>query len=279
MMGILNMNSPNSFIPPLIIMRKYGNISCGIGSDIKAWLAPEVMWLANAFVIYDPDGSLYADHASTFRDKNFNLATINFTTPNSYNPILNICDNNGVVKLTNALISATTGLGKLGDVNFLINETMLLNALISYIHHEAPKNEQNMAMLIMILEHMIIEDYQDGYISAVDLLFEETEFNEPWHTSVLLYNEFMDAVGDSGDAMRIAESCLVRLASFKTSKTDASVQSENVVITNLTLGNTALFVMDSNADDNCKFLVPLMYSQLYDANCKKPKQSTKIHLA
>ena len=47
------------------------------------------------------------------------------------------------------------------------------------------------------------------------------------------------------------------------------MSGDDLRLDNLTAHNTALFVVDGNADEAIKILVPLMYSQLNDALYQK----------
>jgi type IV secretion system protein VirD4 len=265
----MNKNNP---IPPLIIFFCDGEYACGVGTDSSWWFTSEVMQRSDAFVIYDPDRSSLDTFSLAFSDNDYVLKILNLSDVGRgmrYNPFKYVTDDCDVYKLTTALINGTKGLGKIGDIDFLTCETMLINALLNYIHHEAPDYEQNIQMLITALEHMMIEDYQDGFISAVDVLFEDLGAKDPWHTSVLLYGEFMETAGDSGYAMEIAKSCIARLAPFKTPQMEWLMSGDELRLDNITAHKTALFVVDGGADGDIKFLVPLMYSQLYDAHFKQ----------
>jgi|GEM_PF-2287578 len=269
-------NHSNFSIPPLIIMRREDAFACVINRGIKSWFTSKAIRNANAFVIYDPCGSLWNKYGVFFKSKNYALKRLDLSDIKSsakYNPLAYVNDDLSAKKLAAALIDGTRGMGKLGDIGFIAHEIMLLNTLINYIHREAPDYEKNIQMLIKILEHMIIEDYQEGYVSAVDILFEDLGINEPHHTSVALYYEFKEAVYDSEHAMRIAESCLVRLAPFNTPDMIDFMSSDGLHLNRLTIpGNTALFVTGGESEEiavDSKFLVPLMYSQLYDTLYQK----------
>jgi len=263
-------NRANNFIPPMIIMRRdcAYTYTCGVDDDAQSWITPEVLRRSNALVIHDPDRCILSTFATTLCGNDYVLKPFNLSNVGSsmrYNPLVYVKDSTGVSKLAAAIISGTKGSGKPGDIDFVVCETMLLDALISYLHYETPEHEQNIKMLIEILEHMIINDYQEGDVSAVDILFEEKGNNEPWNTSVLLYDEFMDAVGGSGHAIHIAKSCIARLAPLNTPEMIDFMSRDELRLDNLTFPNTALFVIDGKAKEDIKFLVPLMYSQLYDA--------------
>ena len=265
-------NHTSGLIPPLIIICRDGDYVCGVGNNAQWWLTPAVMRSSNAFIIYDPDGSSLDTFALSFSDNDYVLKILNLSDVGRgmrYNPFKYVKDEHSITKLVDALMSGTEGLCEPGDIDFFISETMLLNALISYIHREAPTYEQNIQMLTKVLEHMIIEDYQEGDISAVDVLFEDIEAKDPWHPSVLRYNEFKESVDDSEHAMRIAESCIVRLAPFNTPQMEWLMSGDDLRLDNLTAHKTALFVVDGDADEGSKLLIPLMYSQLNDALYQK----------
>jgi type IV secretion system protein VirD4 len=266
------MNSSILTVPPLIVVRPEGAVSCGDGGDTGAWMTPKAIRQSCAFVIHDPYRELWKTYAPILSDNRYVLKTLNLSTvrqSSRYNPFAYIRGDFGVEKLASALMGGTKGLGKPGDIDFVVCETMLLNALISFIHREAPDREQAVWVLMEMLETMIAEDYQYGDVSTVDILFEQKGIDEPWHVAVSLYNRFKDAVGDCGQAMRIAESCIYRLSPFDTPEMYDFMSGDELGLDRLAFPKTALFVTDGCASRACKLLTPLMYSQLFDSIYKK----------
>jgi type IV secretion system protein VirD4 len=252
-------------IPPLIVVRGAEGVVCGIDSNLDSWLTRDVMRSSSSFIIRDPDGSLWNAHAGTFNDNKFALNVLNLSNIKSssrYNPFRYVADDYGIHNFAAAIMNGTKGKGKPGDIRFLSGETKLLSALISHIHYEAPDYELDIKMLLTILEYMMPEDYEEGHITAVDLVFEDLARNVPGHKAAQLYHDFKAAVGE--DAIHIAASCAARLAPLNTPEMLDFMSDDELRLDYLYIPKTALFVYGT-PKKGCEFLTPLIYSQLFDA--------------
>ena len=65
-----------------------------------------------------------------------------------------------------------------------------------YLLHEADEDEQNMEMLLTMIEYGGAKEEDDDYQSALDLLFEALEEEQPKHIAVREYHIFKQAAGD-----------------------------------------------------------------------------------
>ena len=261
-------NTAKGSIPPLLIVRHEGNYACGVGNDVLAWITRKVLRRSDAFIIHDPDRSLWDNLMMSFCENDYILKILNLTESEPsmrYNPFMYVKDERGISKFAASLISGTKGLGEQGDIDFIVCETMLLEALISYINREIPTHEQTIKTLVDLLEHMVIENYQEGYVSATDIIFGEKCIEELQHPSVLLYAKFKNATGSYEEVLRIAESCIARLSPFRTRKMSYLLSGDDLRLDRLTAHKTALFIVDGNANEETKMIIPLMYSQLLDA--------------
>ena len=263
-------------IPPLIIMRGTQFCVCGSGYDTHLWLKSNIMRRSDAFIIYDPDGSLRKQYGRTFTRNSYGIKVLNMEKvkmSTRYNPFEYIRSDKDIPKLVNALITGTKGNGNPGDIKFISAETTLLTALVSYINNEAPKVEQNINTLILMLEYMMPdEDYEEDYDykHAVDFLFEEKEVYDPDHLSVRFYKNFKEMMGN--DTKNIIGSCAARLAPFNTEEMKNFMSDDELELDCLHFPNTVLFVIPGNAGSPFNFIAPLMYSQLFDVIREKSVQ-------
>jgi type IV secretion system protein VirD4 len=208
-----------STLPPLVIIRGKQLHICDTG-EIHSWLTPEAIRGANAFVIRDPDGSLHKQYAGTlfhgygFSTKVLNIENVKMST--RYNPFAYIRDDKGVLKLVNAIMTGTKGLGKPGDITFLSAETMLFTAFASLVHHDVPDDERNINTLIQALNFMETDKFAKDYDhkDAVDVLFDEKEAENPNSFYIRQYRNFEEMTGEDGKDIIL--SYLTRLDPLKT---------------------------------------------------------------
>ena len=67
---------------------------------------------------------------------------------------------------------------------------MLLLALIFYLKYEAPEEEQNFPMVLEMLRAADVNEEQENPISAVDILFDKLEYENPEHIALKYYRNY-----------------------------------------------------------------------------------------
>ena len=143
-----------------------------------------------------------------YRIKIFN--TINFRKSMHYNPFAYIHGEKDILKLVTTLIANTKGEGKGGDEFWEKSEKLLYTALIAYIHYEAPKEEQNFATLLALLNAMEVREDDEEFQNPVDLMFEALEEKKPNSFAGRQYRLYKLAAGKTAKSILI--SCGARLA-------------------------------------------------------------------
>ena len=64
-----------------------------------------------------------------------------------------------------------------------------------YLLHESPPYEQTMEMMLAMIEYAGAKEDDDDFQSALDLLFEALEEEQPDHIAVRQYHIFKQAAG------------------------------------------------------------------------------------
>ena len=97
-----------------------------------------------------------------------------------YNPFVYLTDDNEVQMLVTNLFKATTPKGsQTNDPFWDTTAAMLLSALVYYLYHEAPPDEQNFPMVMEMLRAGEVREEDDSYQSPLDVLFERLEMRDP----------------------------------------------------------------------------------------------------
>ena len=97
-------------------------------------------------------------------------------------------DDKDVLKLINNLIRNTTPKGaQSSDPFWEKSETALLQALMLYLLHEAPPEEQNFPMIMEMLGSAQVKEDDEDYQSPLDILFERLEMRDPESIAVKQY--------------------------------------------------------------------------------------------
>ena len=250
----------------------------GSGSGKTRFLAKPNLMLANAsFICTDPKGEMLRAVGNLFLEEGYVLRVFDLIDPSKsdcYNPFCYIRKDADVFKLIDNFIKNTTPKGaKANDPFWEKSETALDAALMLYLLHEAPVEDQNMETILYMIENGGAKEEDDDYQSPLDLLFEALEEEQPDHIAVRQYHIFKQAAGKT--AKSILVSAAVRLASFTLPEIQRITASDDMELGKLGERKQAIFciIPDSN-DASLNFLVGMLYTQAFQ---ELYYQADKIH--
>ena len=250
----------------------------GSGSGKTRFLAKPNLMLANAsFICTDPKGEMLRAVGNLFLEEGYVLRVFDLIEPSKsdcYNPFCYIRKDADVFKLIDNFIKNTTPKGaKANDPFWEKSETALDAALMLYLLHEAPPEDQNMETILYMIENGGAKEEDDDYQSPLDLLFEALEEEQPDHIAVRQYHIFKQAAGKT--AKSILVSAAVRLASFTLPEIQRITASDDMELGKLGERKQAIFciIPDSN-DASLNFLVGMLYTQAFQ---ELYYQADKVH--
>lgn len=250
----------------------------GSGSGKTRFLAKPNLMLANAsFICTDPKGEMLRAVGNLFLEEGYVLRVFDLIDPSKsdcYNPFCYIRKDADVFKLIDNFIKNTTPKGaKANDPFWEKSETALDSALMLYLLHEAPVEDQNMETILYMIENGGAKEEDDDYQSPLDLLFEALEEEQPDHIAVRQYHIFKQAAGKT--AKSILVSAAVRLASFTLPEIQHITASDDMELGKLGERKQAIFciIPDSN-DASLNFLVGMLYTQAFQ---ELYYQADKVH--
>ena len=250
----------------------------GSGSGKTRFLAKPNLMLANAsFICTDPKGEMLRAVGNLFLEEGYVLRVFDLIDPSKsdcYNPFRYIRKDADVFKLLDRFIKNTTPKGaKANDPFWEKSETALDSALMLYLLHEAPPEDQNMETILYMIENGGAKEEDDDYQSPLDLLFEAPEEEQPDHIAVLQYHIFKQAAGKT--AKSILVSAAVRLASFTLPEIQRITATDDMELGKLGERKQAIFciIPDSN-DASLNFLVGMLYTQAFQ---ELYYQADKVH--
>ena len=250
----------------------------GSGSGKTRFLAKPNLMLANAsFIVTDPKGEMLRAVGNLFLEEGYVLRVFDLIDPSKsdcYNPFCYIRKDADVFKLIDNFIKNTTPKGaKANDPFWEKSETALDAALMLYLLHEAPVEDQNTETILYMIENGGAKEEDDDYQSPLDLLFEALEEEQPDHIAVRQYHIFKQAAGKT--AKSILVSAAVRLASFTLPEIQRITASDDMELGKLGERKQAIFciIPDSN-DASLNFLVGMLYTQAFQ---ELYYQADKVH--
>lgn len=251
----------------------------GSGSGKTRYVVKPNLMLANAsFICTDPKGEIVRAVAPLLLQQGYVVKVFDLIDParsDSYNPFRYIRKDSDVFRLINNFIQNTTPKNaSQNDPFWEKSETALDAALMLYLLHEAPPEEQTMEMLLTMIEYGAAKEDDEDYKSPLDLLFEALEEDDPNHIALRQYRVFKQAAGKT--AKSILVSAAVRLAAFTLPEIQGITNEDNLELSKLGERKQAIFcvIPDSN-DNSLNFLVGMLYTQAFQ---ELYYQADKVHM-
>lgn len=167
----------------------------GSGSGKSRFYAKVNLLQANtSFFVLDCKGELLRDTGAFLLQEGYEIKVmdlLNMEKSHCFNPFAYLETDNDVQKLVTSLFKATTPKGSQSNDPFWDTAaSMLLLALIFYLHYEAPEDEQTFPMVMEMLRFGEVREDDDSYKSPLDVLFEKLEKRDPNHIAVKYYNNY-----------------------------------------------------------------------------------------
>ena len=243
----------------------------GSGSGkTRFWLKPNLLQCHSSYVVTDPKGSIVVECGNALLKNGYKLKilnTINFSKSMHYNPFAYVHSEKDIFQLVTTLMSNTKGDGSGGDPFWEKSERLLLTALIAYLHYEAPKEEQNFATLLEMLNTMQVSEDDEDFQNPVDLLFEDLARKKSNSFAGRQYKLYKLAAGKTAKSILI--SCGARLAPFDIQELRDLTMYDELELDMLGDRKTALFLIMSDTDSTFNFLISMVYTQLFNLLCDK----------
>lgn len=218
-----------------------------------------------SFVCLDPKGELLRDSGGLLRESGYDvrvLDLLHMEKSHCYNPFVYLTNDNEVQMLVTNLFKATTPKGAQPQDPFWDSTaSILLSALVYYLYHEAPPEEQNFPMVMEMLRAGEVREDDDSYLSPLDVLFERLEMRDSEHIAVKYYKQYR-----SGSAKTL-KSIQITLAShmekFNLDSLIALTATDELHLQDMGEKRVALFALIPDSDTSFNFLVSILYQQLF----------------
>lgn len=166
----------------------------------RGFALPNIMQCCCSMVITDPKAELLRKTGGLLEKKGYEVRVFDLINPDTsfcYNPFEYVHDDKDVLRLISNLIQNTTPKGsQSSDPFWEKSETALLQALMLYLLHEAPPEEQNFAMIMEMLGSAQVKEEDEDYESPLDILFDRLEMRDPDSIAVKQYHIYKQAAGD-----------------------------------------------------------------------------------
>ena len=247
--------------------RNLNTLVCGGSGAGKTrfYCKPNLMQANTSFVILDPKGEIVRDVGKLLEAKGYEIKVLDLISmekSHCYNPFVYLQNDNDIQRLVTNLFKSTTPKGSQSNDPFWDTAaSMLLLALVFYLHYEAPPDEQNFAMVMEMLRAGAIEDEDDNRPSPLDCLFDELAEDNPEHIAIKYYRSYHS--GSAKTLKSIQITLAARLEKFNLESLAALTSTDELELGTLGEKKTALFALIPDNDTSFNFLVSILYTQLF----------------
>ena len=247
--------------------RNLNTLVCGGSGAGKTrfYCKPNLMQCNSSFVILDPKGEIVRDVGKLLEAKGYEIKVLDIISmekSHCYNPFVYLQNDNDIQRLVTNLFKSTTPKGSQSNDPFWDTAaSMLLLALVFYLHYEAPEDEQNFAMIMEMLRAGAIEDEEEPRPSPLDNLFSELEYENPDHIALKYYHSYHS--GSAKTLKSIQITLAARLEKFNLESLASLTSTDELELETLGEKKTALFALIPDNDTSFNFLVSILYTQLF----------------
>ena len=173
----------------------------GSGSGKTRYFCKPGLYSANcSYLVTDPKGELLKAAGGLLLSLGYEVRVFNLIDPEQsdcYNPFVYVREEKDVLSLIDNLIKNTTPRNASSNDPFWEKaEVALDSALMLYLIHEAPQDEQNFETMIYMMNFADVREEDEQYRSPLDMLFRALEEEQPAHVAVKQYKVFKQAAGD-----------------------------------------------------------------------------------
>ena len=247
--------------------RNLNTLVCGGSGAGKTrfYCKPNLMQCNSSFVILDPKGEIVRDVGKLLEARGYEIKVLDLISmekSHCYNPFVYLQNDNDIQRLVTNLFKSTTPKGSQSNDPFWDTAaSMLLLALVFYLHYEAPEDEQNFAMIMEMLRAGAIEDEEEPRPSPLDNLFSELEYENPDHIALKYYHSYHS--GSAKTLKSIQITLAARLEKFNLESLASLTSTDELELETLGEKKTALFALIPDNDTSFNFLVSILYTQLF----------------
>ena len=247
--------------------RNLNTLVCGGSGAGKTrfYCKPNLMQANTSFVVLDPKGEIVRDVGKLLEAKGYEIKVLDLISmekSHCYNPFVYLRNDNDIQRLVTNLFKSTTPKGSQSNDPFWDTAaSMLLLALVFYLHYEAPEDEQNFAMVMEMLRAGAIEDEEEPRPSPLDNLFSELEYENPEHIALKYYHSYHS--GSAKTLKSIQITLAARLEKFNLESLASLTSTDELELERLGEKKTALFALIPDNDTSFNFLVSILYTQLF----------------
>lgn len=231
----------------------------------RFFVGPNTLQANCNYVFTDPSGELRNDYGKFLENLGYEVVTFDLTDvyrSSFYNPFNYIRTEKDVYVLANTIITNTTPpKGTPSDPIWVNGEKLLLEALILFLWHMAPPEQQNFNQVEKMLTMAQIDENDASAENPLDRLFKGLAEYDEQNLAYKNYTHFKSAAGKTAKSFIISLSA--RIQAFELPDIAYLTSKDTIHLDQFADSKKALFVVIPTAEDTFSYIVSLLYSQLF----------------
>ena len=247
--------------------RRNLNVLCCGGSGAgktRFYAKPNLMNAGCCYVVLDPKGEMLRDCGELLSKTHVIkvIDLINMEKSHCYNPFVYLKSDNDIQRLVTSLFKNTTPKGSQSQDPFWDQAaSMLLLALVFYLHYEAPEDEQNFPMVMEMIRAGEVREDMEDFHSPLDELFDRLEMKNPEHIALKYYRNYRS--GSAKTLKSIQITLVARLEKFNLESLAGITQNDELDLWSIGEKKTVIFAVIPDNDSSFNFIVGMLYTQLF----------------
>lgn len=228
----------------------------------RGYMMPNIMQMNGSFVVTDPKGEMARKMGNMLKKFGYRVKVFDISHPEKsicYNPFRYFRNDKDILQFVTNFFAATENKNAAKQDDFWDKQAMnLMLAFAFLLYHEAPEEEQNMSM---INELLLAAEVKEDMVSAVDLIFNRLEKEEPDHIAVKYYKSYHK--GGTKTLQSIQSTLTARMAYFNLPEVISLTNTDDIDICSIAAEKTAVFCVIPDSDASLNFLVGTLYQQMF----------------
>ncbi len=230
----------------------------------RGYIIPNLMQMNCNYVLTDPKGELAKKCGDMLKRMGYRVIVFDVSNPEKsvcYNPFVYFRNDMDVLDFVNNFFSSQEQKNTQKMDQFWDDQAKnLMMAFCFLLYHEAPKEEQNMAIVLQLLHAAEVSE-EDGFMSPVDMIFAKLEKEKPGHIAVGYYKDYHK--GGAKTLQSIQSTLSSKLAYFNMEALQKLTITDDIDIRSFATQKTALFCVTPDSKASLNFLIGTLYQQMF----------------
>lgn len=249
----------------------------------RFYVKTNVLQMNASYVITDPSGEHLRDEGKMLAEHGYKVKVfdvVHLSNSMHFNPFVYFKEIKDIRRFINILMANTSGdtSNPQYHEDFWVKaERLWMMAIMAYLQETCPEHEQNMNSVVLLLNNSEARDDDENFKSAVDVLFDDLEQQNPNSFAVKQYKKYKLAAGKTAKSILI--SLGVRLADFDIPEIAHMFADDELELDKIGIEKTALFIIVDDGDTTYNYLVAMLLDVLFNTAKSVADEQPEHHLA